>query len=156
MNCSKCGSPLHTGSVDGGPPTRVCLRCGPVGGTNAPARAENASPGSVGASVPIVSEGEELFAGVWADTYPQWLMVREYKFHKFREWRLDFAHLPSLVAVEMDSSAHRTKNRFAGDIGKHNALMDCGWVYFRTTRTMLKGDTERFLRMVAETIKRRL
>lgn len=63
---------------------------------------------------------------------------REFTFHPTRDWRLDLAWPQFKLAIEIDGSVHRTKQRFASDIEKHNALMLAGWRYFRVTPADVK------------------
>lgn len=64
--------------------------------------------------------------------------VREYRFDSVRRWRIDFAWPERKLAVEIESSVHRIKSRFAGDISKYNALSFGGWVLFRFTAQQVK------------------
>jgi hypothetical protein len=41
---------------------------------------------------------------------------REYQFDSSRKWRIDFAWPDRKLAVEIESSVHRIKGRFASDI----------------------------------------
>ena len=65
--------------------------------------------------------------------------MREFKFHPTRLWRIDFAWPERKLAVEIESSVHRIKGRFAGDIPKYNALSLCGWTLLRYTAQMVKS-----------------
>lgn len=65
--------------------------------------------------------------------------VREYTFHPTRNWRLDLAWIGPAMAVEVDGSVHRTKQRFAADIEKHNQLMLLDWAYIRVTPEMVRS-----------------
>ena len=56
---------------------------------------------------------------------------REFTFHPTRDWRLDLAWPTHKLAVEIDGQVHRTKERFARDVEKHNALIFAGWRYLR-------------------------
>lgn len=164
MNCSKCRKPMLTGNQDG-KPVYVCMACGvaiqiPQGGPttqhSTKSRVQTQEWKSATLPTGAPSHGEVSFSEAWEDFCPSLPFVTEYKFHNFRDWRLDFAWPAAKVSLEMDSSVHRTKGRFETDIPKHNALMAEGWIYFRTTRAMLDKDAERFCRMVSETIMKRL
>ena len=63
--------------------------------------------------------------------------VREYCFHLTRKWRIDFAWPDRKLAVEIESSVHRIKSRFAGDLDKYNALQKQGWTLLRYTAKMV-------------------
>lgn len=52
---------------------------------------------------------------------------REFTFHPERDWRLDLAWPAIKLAVEIDGQVHRTKERFARDMEKQNALVFHGW-----------------------------
>lgn len=55
----------------------------------------------------------------------------EHRFDQRRRWRLDFAFPAEQLAVEVDGGVHRTKERFSGDMDKHNALTLAGWKTLR-------------------------
>lgn len=98
------------------------------------------------------SLGEVEFEDLWLEHHPDYPFCYEYKFHLFREWRLDFAWPDVKVAVEVESSVHRTKGRFETDIPKYNALASEGWSLFRCTRNILEKDSHRFMQMVVKKI----
>lgn len=142
---------MYAGMIDG-KPGHACLTCGTTVFAPAPK-----APVQKRVTSPELdqSTGEQFFLHEWYDRYPLLPPVPQYQFHTFRNWALDFAWPKVKVAVEMESSVHRTKGRFATDIPKYNALSEADWLLFRTTRDMLARDCERFMRMVAETIERR-
>lgn len=159
MNCSKCRQPMRSGEQDG-KPVMACLPCSsviqlPLAGATTPHSAK-ARVQTQGPMQKLPSDGEVSFAEAWRDYVPSLPFETEYKFHNFREWRLDFAWPEAKVAVEMESSVHRTKGRFEGDLPKYNALSADFWLLFRCTRSMIEKDAERFCRMVKETIRKRL
>lgn len=86
-----------------------------------------------------LSEGEELFA-LHCRIY-KLSPVREFQFALDRKWRLDFAWPAKKVAVEIESSVHRIRNRFKSDIDKYNRLAREGWVLLRYTRQMVESGT---------------
>lgn len=63
----------------------------------------------------------------------------EYMFHPTRLWRIDFAWPSRKLAVEIESSVHRIKSRFASDLDKYNALQLDGWTLLRFTAKMVKS-----------------
>lgn len=63
---------------------------------------------------------------------------REYRFCRDRQWRLDFAWPDVKLAVEIESSVHRIKSRFASDLDKYNRLTLEGWKLLRFTRKMVE------------------
>jgi very-short-patch-repair endonuclease len=66
---------------------------------------------------------------------------REYQFDSSRKWRIDFAFPDRKLAVEIESSVHRIKGRFASDIPKYNALQKAGWTLLRYTAQMVHAGT---------------
>ena len=82
-----------------------------------------------------LSRGEETFA--WHCKVHGLTPEREYYFHLTRKWRIDFAWPDRKLAVEIESSVHRIKSRFAGDIPKYNQLNKQGWMLLRYTAKMV-------------------
>lgn len=66
---------------------------------------------------------------------------REYVFHATRKWRIDFCWPDRKLAVEIESSVHRIKGRFATDMDKYNALQKEGWTLLRYTAKMVTAGT---------------
>jgi very-short-patch-repair endonuclease len=83
------------------------------------------------------SVGEETFA--FHCKLKGLFPVREYLFHPERKWRIDFAWPHLKFAVEVESSVHRIRQRFAGDLDKYNALNLEGWTLLRYTRQMIES-----------------
>ena len=89
-----------------------------------------------------LSRGEEEFdLHCRVKLHPVNHPVREYVFHATRKWRIDFAWPHLKLAVEIESSVHRIKSRFAGDIPKYNELQKQGWTLLRYTRQMVEAGT---------------
>lgn len=150
---------MLTGNQDG-KPVYVCLACGvaiqiPQGGpttqhsTKSRVQTATATPREP-------SAGEVTFAEAWEDFCPSLPFTTEYKFHLFRDFRLDFAFVEAKVAVEFEGRDHQKTWTYAKDLEKYNMLAYEGWMLFRCTKLMLDKDAERFCRMVAETIRKRL
>jgi len=62
--------------------------------------------------------------------------VTEYKFHKDRRWRLDYAWPDVKLAVEIEGGVynyggHNSISGFKKDIDKYNALTEDGWHLLR-------------------------
>ncbi len=62
--------------------------------------------------------------------------VQEHRFHKARQWRLDFAWLDDWLAVEIEGgthgkSRHTSFKGFHGDCDKYNAAALQGWTVLR-------------------------
>ena len=91
-----------------------------------------------GASIPArPSQGEDTFAFHCA--VHKLSPTREHVFHPDRKWRIDFAWPDLKLAVEVESSVHRIRSRFAGDLDKYNALNRDGWTLLRYTRKMIES-----------------
>ena len=72
-------------------------------------------------------------------------LTREHRFAPPRRWRLDFAHLPTRVAVECEGGVwtggrHVRGRGFEADAEKYNAAASMGWAVFRLTSGMLRRD----------------
>lgn len=162
MVCKKCKQPMRSGEQDG-KPVIACLTCGvilqlPLAGATTQHSPENRKrtfqQGRLNPNLP--TEGEVSFMEAWADYVPSIDLVTEYKFCLTRDWRLDFAHVASKVAVEYEGYGHGLGKMYVKDIDKYNALAYEGWALFRCTKAMVEKDAERFCRMVSEVIRRRL
>jgi len=67
---------------------------------------------------------------------------REVRFHPTRRWRLDFAHLTSRVAIEIEGGAwsggrHTRGAGFITDCEKYNNATLLGWTIFRLPAPMV-------------------
>ena len=87
-------------------------------------------------------------------------MIQQYRFHPTRRWRLDFADVDSLVAVEIDggefaNGAHNRGVRMANDYEKRNAAIEMGFVVFQLTGGMVRKDPVGLARMVKRCIEAR-
>lgn len=68
---------------------------------------------------------------------------REYRFHKTRKWRFDFAWPGVRFAVEVegitfDHGRHQRKEGFEKDLEKYEAAMLDGWTVYRCSPRMIK------------------
>lgn len=89
-----------------------------------------------------VSRGEALFdLHCRARLHPVNQPKREFHFDATRKWRIDFAWPERKLAVEIESSVHRIKGRFARDMEKYNELQRQGWMLLRFTAKMVKDGT---------------
>ena len=84
----------------------------------------------------------------------------KYKFHPTRKWELDFAHVASKVALEIDggefsNGAHNRGARMANDYEKRNAAIELGWVVFQLTGAMVKNDPLGWAKRIAAVIEER-
>ena len=87
-------------------------------------------------------------------------MVREYKFHPVRRWRLDFAHVETLTAVEIDGGefsggSHSRGVGMANDYEKRNCAIEMGFFVFQLTGGMCKKDPLGWARRVKAVIESR-
>jgi len=87
-------------------------------------------------------------------------MVQQYKFHPTRRWRLDFSHVETRTAVEIDggefaNGAHNRGSRMANDYEKRNEATMAGWAVLQFTGAMVKKDPVGLARMVGRFIEAR-
>lgn len=106
----------------------------------------------------MTSHLEETFLYLWQELYPQLPLEREVLAVPKRRFRLDFAHISSLVAIEINGglwvkSKHSSGNGLLRDYEKSNLLAYHGWVTFQLAEPML---TDEWLERIAQTIKTRL
>jgi very-short-patch-repair endonuclease len=69
---------------------------------------------------------------------------REYRFHKDRKWRFDFAWPAKYLAVEVEGGVwsggrHTTGAGFTADCVKYNAAAMLGWRVLRFTSTQINS-----------------
>jgi very-short-patch-repair endonuclease len=90
------------------------------------------------------SELEATFATLWRQLDgPE--LTPEYVFMPPRKWRFDFAHVPTLVCVELEGGVysngrHVRPEGFENDCLKYNKATADGWAVFRLTAKMLRDD----------------
>jgi len=84
------------------------------------------------------SKGESEFALHCRLELPAILQpFTEYQFHQPRLWRFDFCWPSVRLAVEIESSVHRIRGRFARDLDKYNQAALDGWKLLRYTAKMV-------------------
>jgi len=89
------------------------------------------------------SELEEAFlAAVRLHGLP--MPETEYRFHKKRRWRVDFAWAEARVAVEVEggiwsNGRHVRGSGFEADCEKYNELALAGWLLIRVTSKHIRG-----------------
>jgi very-short-patch-repair endonuclease len=73
--------------------------------------------------------------------------LREFRFARDRDWRLDFAWPAAWLAVELEgvfgggTSRHTTATGYSGDCDKYNAAAEAGWTVLRyTAQQVQSGD----------------
>lgn len=72
-------------------------------------------------------------------------LVAEYRFHKTRKWRADFAHIGARVIIELDGGVyvggrHNRGPGYVDDCAKLNAATALGWSVFRLATGMASVD----------------
>ena len=87
-------------------------------------------------------------------------MVQQYKFHPTRRWQMDFAHVETRTAVEIDGGefvqgAHNRGARMANDYEKRNSATEMGWAVFQLTGAMVKKDPVGWSRRIGKVIEAR-
>ena len=87
-------------------------------------------------------------------------MIREYKFHPTRKWRLDFADQQSKTGLEIDGGefsggSHSRGVGMANDYEKRNSATEMGWAIFQITGAMTRKDPLGWARRVKAVIDRR-
>lgn len=85
--------------------------------------------------------------------------VTEFRFHKKRLWRFDFAWPESLVALEVEGGTwtngrHTRGTGFESDCEKYNEAAILGWCVLRATGTMVGRGLA--LRVVEKALNRRM
>jgi hypothetical protein len=85
-------------------------------------------------------------------------LQEEFEFSPTRGWRFDFAHLPSLTAIEIEggtwSGGRHTRGKgYSEDCQKYNAAVHLNWRLFRFTSDMLANDPVGHLLPVIELIR---
>lgn len=79
---------------------------------------------------------------------------QEYRFHKTRRWRFDFAWPDVKLAVEIEGGTwglgrHTSPAGYAKDCEKYNAAAMDGWMVLRFTSDMVRrGDTYRTVQSI--------
>ena len=79
-----------------------------------------------------MSDLEREFADLWVALFPECDLYSEYRFHPKRKFRLDFAHIPSKVGIEIQGAiwtlgAHSSGAGLQRDYEKMLVAAACGW-----------------------------
>jgi very-short-patch-repair endonuclease len=107
------------------------------------------------AKVKIPSYLEVQFAQIWLDRYPFIDLHSEHRFAPPRRYRLDFAHLPTKIGVELNGGTWMTRSGHSGGTGlrkdakKYCCLAANGWRVFVLTSDMV---SEQWIDMIANAI----
>ena len=72
--------------------------------------------------------------------------IREHKFHHARRWKMDYAHMPLCICLEVEGgiwikSRHTSPTGFLNDIEKYNEATLAGWAVLRCTPQMIEDGT---------------
>lgn len=101
----------------------------------------------------LLPEGSKLevkFVQLWAALRGPPL-VREHKFHETRRFRIDFAHLETKTAIEVEGYGHGRPNRYTSDLEKYNLLTLRGWRLYRvTSATLSANELQRIIDFIKE------
>lgn len=96
------------------------------------------------------SKHEWRFKCLW-ESIPGPALEFNYRFDKSRRWRVDWVHLSSLVAIEIEGKGHQFDSRYYGDIFKYNALAEAGYTLIRLTSDMITvQELERIIERIKE------
>lgn len=69
---------------------------------------------------------------------------REYRFHKTRKWRFDFAYPERKIAIEVEGGTYSRKSRHTSPLGyradceKYNSANALGWHVYRGDTAMVR------------------
>jgi hypothetical protein len=86
---------------------------------------------------------EQSFAALWSERYPQIDLCAEYEFAERRKLRLDFVHLPSKTAIEIQggiynpSHSHSSGSGIESDCDKALLAATLGWQVLHLTEALL-------------------
>lgn len=93
-----------------------------------------------------MEDKSDIFIAYWAMLAPSEMRdiwMREYRFNRERRWRFDYAHPPTLCAVEVDGGqfvARGGRHATDADRDKLNHAAAAGWVVFRFSPQQLETD----------------
>jgi hypothetical protein len=98
---------------------------------------------------------EELFEQFWLELYPDIPLEREVKSIPGRRFRLDFAHIPSKIGIEIEGqiwhkSRHTSGSGLLKSYEKHNLNVIHGWRVFQLAGDMIEPE---WIHAIAKTIQ---
>jgi len=101
---------------------------------------------------------ESKFLNLWESTHSDLLLQREVLAIPKRKFRLDFAHISTQVAIEINGglwvkSKHSSGVGLLRDYEKNNLLVYHGWKVFQLAEPMINIE---WLDKIAQTIKNKL
>ncbi len=104
---------------------------------------------------PRISPLEKKFIFLWVHVVKGTTdLVMEHKFHPKRKWRFDFAHKPTLTAIEIEGGIYQRGRHtrplgFTADCEKYNEAAYLGWRVFRLSPPMVNSrELERLWRHI--------
>ena len=82
----------------------------------------------------------------------------EYRFHKTRKWRFDFAIMENMIAIEIEGSIwsngrHTRGSGFIKDTEKYNTAASLGWIVLRFSSTEIYNSST--IEIIKKTIETR-
>lgn len=88
---------------------------------------------------------EVKFANLWRMMGGPDILIQEYRFHPERAWRFDFAHPPSMTAVEVEGGVYSNGRHVRGkgfeeDCLKYSEAALMGWAVVRLTADQIQPD----------------
>ena len=91
----------------------------------------------------MTSELEIEFSSLWLEYFPDIDLHSEYRFAFPRRFRFDFAHLPSMIAIELqggiftDNTRHINGAALVKEHEKLNLAAQLGWrIFYVSTKTV--------------------
>ncbi len=86
---------------------------------------------------PLAAQFEDL----WRHLHGP-VLDKEVRFHQVRKWRLDYCHIPTRTAIELEGGAyskgrHTRGKGFVADCEKYNAAAALGYTVFRLATGMV-------------------
>lgn len=85
-------------------------------------------------------------------------LVLQHKFHSTRQWRFDFAHIPTLTAIEIQGfgEGHTSYDGMHSDYVKHNEAIRHGWVIiYLMSKDLGERNITRTIRYILDIIQNR-
>lgn len=93
-----------------------------------------------------------LMKALQRDPVPGWDLVREFRFHPTRLWRLDFAFPSVKLGIEIDGRGrHQTVAGVRADCEKMNEAVRLGWRILRFPATD-KANALEWARLIKEVL----
>jgi len=102
-----------------------------------------------------VSDLERELADLWVALFPECDLHSEYRFHSKRKFRLDFAHIPSKVGIEIQGAvwtkgAHSSGIGLQRDYEKMLLAAACGWQILPLSADAINAENLRLIKQVID------